>query len=1146
MGLFSRKKEQPAGPATPGPAPTQQQHGSPGAPSPGTPPQPAEMGQQPGQHGQAPLGANRVYGIKQPHEHPYGPPYDPNAPQPYVPPSWQPGSNPYDAIRIPALPDMKALPPELQDFRDHNPCGITTGVTTSDPAGVRQAVSMITSMEHQLWWERSRRQQLSLAADELPAASEAATVIQKHIRGRQARKEYETTLRDILRGVDPSLDPAGLPAGAQSHISNVNATGASRRLGLRAVLGGHDQLPEGVSEQQAEAAGHYRRQVDRISQRIAGHKDAGVPHPNDHSGDPLHADVKQLLGGSYVASGAQVIAALVRRCRELQAALLEAVGQLEESQLSIKGLKEANARLAELSSVRQDLETARGDNMRLAGTVAKLRTVLTAQAASSNAGAARENPFVAAWYRKAYADTEWQKVPPDMIMAAQHGPPDPLYSMAVPDRSGFVYERDTPLIPTQTAAPLIRESLPPDTYMGVHEDLYRRAANAPGYGQPQQQQYPGQYPGQQQQGPMLGAGLRDAAGNLLPSSANNLHNYQNPNYHNGQSAGGAYDRLRSSSPGRGAQPPPTPPPQSYTPAPPHFSTNLAYLSTVLQPLPPQPAPQQHPALALPPAAPLPPLRLPTATAGTAHNAEPPNFSSASDEPQDLCPCAPSLPSEQASPAGLATGAPAPESTPASALGSVSGAFSTPASPRGLPPPACRTQGFTQVLGFDLPSSPPASHHSDASGAGGGFEVDMDGGGGAAAATPYPPAACVEVGRRYVAAVLAAVSYGVDAPGVRGELEALLAPGVEAHVGVTGAAPPARGRHVFLDMLGRDNSGPNPRTSRSLTLHRLALDPDGRITAAWARYQLFDEMRDLMLLPPPPQQLQSPSAVAATASATAGGGLEEEEQGGGGGGSAAQPMETKSPALAAQVGRGVAAWLGCVDSSFEGVRDVFGGLGEDCQLWEALGLWRHMAGARGRDAVLQQLQHLHAEYDIRIRRGSWALDAAGLVAFCAWEADVRRRRCRSPRGHLRDVVMYRTPLPGEAAGQQSPLKTLAIKRDEQAEASPSVLPLASLAALTTLFTASRAMAVEVPEVSAEDITIMAASQPDAGIQSIIVGLLFGTVVALLLVVTGGVAYINIKQWLDARQEKEDRDKEKAAPAAAASSSAAKWVTRKRLR
>ncbi|KAG2432034.1 hypothetical protein HYH02_013104 [Chlamydomonas schloesseri] len=63
--------------------------------------------------------------------------------------------------------------------------------------------------------------------------------------------------------------------------------------------------------------------------------------------------------------------------------------------------------------------------------------------------------------------------------------------------------------------------------------------------------------------------------------------------------------------------------------------------------------------------------------------------------------------------------------------------------------------------------------------------------------------------------------------------------------------------------------------------------------------------------------------------------------------------------------------------------------------------------------------------------------------------------------------------------------------------------------------------------------MAASQPDGGFQSIIVGLLFGTVVLLLVIVTGGVAYINIKQWLDARQEKEDRDKEKAAPAAASS-------------
>jgi hypothetical protein len=40
----------------------------------------------------------------------------------------------------------------------------------------------------------------------------------------------------------------------------------------------------------------------------------------------------------------QVVAALVRRCRELQAALVECAGQLDEAQLKEQGLKEANAR----------------------------------------------------------------------------------------------------------------------------------------------------------------------------------------------------------------------------------------------------------------------------------------------------------------------------------------------------------------------------------------------------------------------------------------------------------------------------------------------------------------------------------------------------------------------------------------------------------------------------------------------------------------------------------------------------------------------------------------------------------------------------------------------------------------------------------
>ena len=59
-----------------------------------------------------------------------------------------PFHNPYNPVLAPALPDMVAnIPPELNQFRDQ--CA----------SGVRQAVAMITAMEHQLAWERSRRQQ---------------------------------------------------------------------------------------------------------------------------------------------------------------------------------------------------------------------------------------------------------------------------------------------------------------------------------------------------------------------------------------------------------------------------------------------------------------------------------------------------------------------------------------------------------------------------------------------------------------------------------------------------------------------------------------------------------------------------------------------------------------------------------------------------------------------------------------------------------------------------------------------------------------------------------------------------------------------------------------------------------------------------
>ncbi|GLC46560.1 hypothetical protein PLESTM_001890000 [Pleodorina starrii] len=505
----------------------------------------------------------------------------------------------------------------------------------------------------------------------------------------------------------------------------------------------------------------------------------------------------------------------------------------------------------------------------------------------------------------------------------------------------------------------------------------------------------------------------------------------------------------------------------------------------------------------------------------------------------------------------------------------------------------------------------------------------------------PPAVCLDVGRRYLAAVLAGVSGGLSGP-VEAELVALLHPHVETRIGVSGAAPPGRGLGHFLERLRADNSaydnwhmtllsaaappaggevflwvdetarnvGPLPgmeaptnRTSRSLTLHRLFLDASGRITQAWARYQLFEEMRALMLRPttttPEPQQQQQPpgdlmevevereegttpaaaappppqTVMAGPTSATVSGGGGDDGGAGGratapdltalpfvqrlmgnvatvaaaaashglqGEGAAAQsqaayavvtagapsalapagptghtggPSEPTAPPAGAaalhdvakplpasggdaaatsmlpeaasgglgagepplvpdfeaQAGRSVATWLGLVDSSYAGVRDVFGAVEEEVAVWDAMGLWPHLRGARGRDAVLEELQHLHAEYDIRIIRGSWAVDRAGHVAFCGWEAQAVPLRAEegttaagaaachspgrtataaapavapdaatpapsaappaagsplytfssldvyglSPKGHVTDVVMYRTALPGEA-------------------------------------------------------------------------------------------------------------------------------------
>lgn len=53
----------------------------------------------------------------------------------------------------------------------------------------------------------------------------------------------------------------------------------------------------------------------------------------------------------------------------------------------------------------------------------------------------------------------------DMAATAGQGPLDPLYCSPVPDTSHFKYQRDTPIVPMATPHMLLRENLPPPTYM---------------------------------------------------------------------------------------------------------------------------------------------------------------------------------------------------------------------------------------------------------------------------------------------------------------------------------------------------------------------------------------------------------------------------------------------------------------------------------------------------------------------------------------------------------------------------------------------------------------------------------------------------------------------------------------------------------
>lgn len=66
--------------------------------------------------------------------------------------------------------------------------------------------------------------------------------------------------------------------------------------------------------------------------------------------------------------------------------------------------------------MRLELSEERESRARLQHTIAKLRAIVVAQAAADKSaaseGASRYNPYIAAWYRKAHADQEFDQYPP--------------------------------------------------------------------------------------------------------------------------------------------------------------------------------------------------------------------------------------------------------------------------------------------------------------------------------------------------------------------------------------------------------------------------------------------------------------------------------------------------------------------------------------------------------------------------------------------------------------------------------------------------------------------------------------------------------------------------------------------------------------
>ena len=365
--------------------------------------------------------------------------------------------------------------------------------------------------------------QLAIPAQELGKANQAATTIQKVVRGNQARKEFEATLTDIIKGVDPSLDPASLTPASAKHISNVNSTERKSKP---------TYLTEDALDRSRGKESDVRRRMTMLGTDVGRTPD-----------EANAVDLKTLLEDGYPASSARVVAALSRRCRDLQTALVQQHQQLDQATMAADGLAETNRRVLELSQVHTELEEERQAREKMRYTVSRLRNVVEAQSTAMNGGidpnASQYNPYMAAYYRKTFAENEFQDYPPqrgdprvyvldgpdadpefwddlrssspDPILIGktspmqyndlysmhrdlqsssyQGGQMDPLYSSPVPDTTFFNYHRDTPISPVQapgsppqpvyTLIPLIREDANMSRAPNSHPGFQAPATRSP-------------------------------------------------------------------------------------------------------------------------------------------------------------------------------------------------------------------------------------------------------------------------------------------------------------------------------------------------------------------------------------------------------------------------------------------------------------------------------------------------------------------------------------------------------------------------------------------------------------------------------------------------------------------------------------------